>query len=132
MRDQLVQQVVEANAVPAPATLVRRLLLAYAKGYGVEEGQLEQFAQSFGPIAESQVRRELVLDAIASAQNLHATEADLDARIAELAVARQLEPAKVYSSLQQADRLGELERSITEDKTFAWLLEQSTVTEVSA
>jgi hypothetical protein len=56
----------------------------------------------------------------------------VDTRIGELAAARGVDPGKLYSSLQQANRLGDLERSITEEKTFAWLLEQSTVTEVSA
>lgn len=132
VRDQLIQRIIEANEVPAPPTLVRRLILAYAEGYQVDKGQLDAFAASFGPVAEGQVRRELALEAVAAAQNLHATEADVDARIGELASARGVEPGKLYASLQQANRLGDLERSITEEKTFAWLLEQSTVTEVSA
>ena len=73
-----------------------------------------------------------MLDAGATAQNLHATEQDLDARVAELAGARGVEPGKLYASLQQANRLGELERSLTEEKTFSWLLGQSTVTESAA
>ncbi len=132
VREQLVQQLVEANAVPAPESLVHRLLHAYAEGYQIPKEQFETFAASFRPIAESQVRRELVLDAVATAQNLHATEQDLDARVAELAAARGIEPGKLYASLQQAKRLGELERSLTEEKTFGWLLAQSTVTEAAA
>ena len=132
VREQLVQRLVEANDVPTPRSLVRRLLGAYAEAYKVEPGQIEAFAASFTPVAEAQVRRELVLDAVASAQNLHATEADVDARVAELASARGVEPGKLYASLQQANRLGELERSLTEEKTFTWLVEQSTVTEGTA
>jgi len=132
VREQLVQQIVEANAVPAPESLVHRLLHAYAEGYQIPREQFETFASSFRPIAESQVRRELVLDAVATAQNLHATEQDLDARVAELAAARGVEPGKLYASLQQSKRLGELERSLTEEKTFGWLLAQSTVTEGAA
>jgi hypothetical protein len=37
----------------------------------------------------------------------------------------------MYASLQKANRLGELERSITEEKAFAFLLQQSTVDETS-
>jgi len=132
VRDQLVQQLIAANDVPAPPSLTRRLLGAYAQAYKIEAGQMDAFGTSFAPVAEAQVRRELVLDAVATAQKLHATESDMDARIAELAVARGVDPGKLYSSLQQANRLGELERSLTEEKTFAWLLAQSTVTEGSA
>lgn len=132
VREALTQKIVEANDVPAPSSLVHRLLHAYAEGYQIPKEQFETFATSFQPIAESQVRRELVLDAVATAQNLHATEEDLDARIAELAATRGIEPGKLYASLQQSKRLGELERTITEEKTFAWLLAQSTVTEGAA
>lgn len=129
VRDQLIEKIVAANEVPAPTTLVERLIAAYAEGYQVGPEQRQAFATQFASIAEAQVRRELVLDAVATAQKLHATEADIDARIAELAASRGVEPGVVYSQLEQAKRLPELERQLTEERTFAWLLEQSTVTE---
>lgn len=132
VREQLVQKLVEANAVPAPASLVHRLVHAYAEAYQIPQGQFDTFAASFEPVAQTQVRRELTLDAIATAQNLHATEADLDARVAEMAAARGVDAGKLYGALQQGKRLGELERTITEEKTFDWLLAQSTVTEGTA
>lgn len=132
VRDQLVQRLIEANEVPAPPSLVHRLIHAYAEGYRVEAPQFETFAASFEPVAKEQVKRELALDAVTTAQNLRASEDDLDARIAEMAAARGVEPGKLYASLQQGKRLGELERTITEEKVFSWLLEQSTVTEVTA
>jgi FKBP-type peptidyl-prolyl cis-trans isomerase (trigger factor) len=69
---------------------------------------------------------------VAEAHQLRATEADLDQRVASLAEARQTSPAQLYTSLQKADRLRELERSITEEKIFTFLLSQSTVEEASA
>jgi trigger factor len=132
VRDQLIQAVAEANAVPAPPSLVRRLLTAYAEGYKVPAEQAEAFTTSFRPVAEAQVRRELILDSVVAAQNLRATEEELDARIAELAAARGMEPGALYGQLEQAKRLGELEHQITEEKAFAWLLDQSTVSEGAA
>jgi trigger factor len=132
VREQLIAKLAEANNVPAPESLVHRLIHAYAEAYRIDKAQFETFASSFHSIAESQVRRELVLEAVSSAQKLQATEADLDARIAEMAAARGTEPGKLYASLEQAKRLGELERAITEEKTFTWLLGQSTVHEVAA
>jgi FKBP-type peptidyl-prolyl cis-trans isomerase (trigger factor) len=76
-----------------------------------------------------QVRRDLVLSTVAEQQSLRATEAELDERINRVAAARGGSPAEVYKSLQQANRLGELERSITEEKVFAFLLGQSTINE---
>jgi len=132
VRDQLVEKIVAANEVPAPPSLVERLIGAYTEGYQVGPEQRQAFATRFAPVAETQVRRELVLDAVATAQKLHATEEDIDARIAEMATARGVEPGALYAQLEQAKRLPELERQLTEEKTFAWLLEQSTVTEGAA
>jgi trigger factor len=132
LHGELLRQVGEANDVPAPPSMVHRLLHAYAESYRVEAAQFETFAKSFQPVAEAQVKRELILDAVATAQNLRATEADIDGRVATLAGSRGLDPAKLYTSLQQNKRLGELEHSITEEKVFAWLLQHSTVTEDAA
>jgi trigger factor len=132
MRGELLKQVGEANNVPAPHSMVHRLLHAYAESYKVEPAQFETFAKSFEPVAEAQVKRELIMDAVATAQNLRATEQDIDERVAKLAAARGVDPGKLYTSLQQNRRLGELEHTITEEKVLEWLVQQSTVTEGAA
>lgn len=132
VRQQVLQQIIQANNVPAPGSLVHRFLHAYADMYKVPQEQLGTFEQQFHPIAEQQVRRDLVMDALVEQHNLRATEADLDAKIAELAAARNLPPGELYSTLQKANRLPELERSITEEKVFDFLLKQSTVEEASS
>jgi FKBP-type peptidyl-prolyl cis-trans isomerase (trigger factor) len=99
--------------------------------YKVPEDQLPAFEQQFHPIAETQVRRDLVLDALVEAHGLRATETELDQRINTLAVARGIPAGQLYSSLQKANRLVELERAITEEKVFDFLLKQSTVEEVT-
>lgn len=130
VREKLLEQLVAANEVPAPPTMVNRMLAGLAEAYKIPPEQGEAFAQEFTPIAEAQVRRQLALDAVVRAQNLRATEAEVDARVARLAEARKLTPAQMYTSLEKADRLRDLERSLTEEKAFTWLLEQSTVEEV--
>lgn len=131
LRSALVQELVQANAVPAPESLVHRWLHAYAEMYGIPHDQLPQFEQQFHEIAEAQVRRDLVLDAVIEREGLQATEAELDQRIAQLAEARKTSAGEVYGQLQKAGRLGELERQISEEKAFAWLLGQSTVVEAT-
>ena len=75
------------------------------------------------------MKRDLMVDKVADSKDLRATEDELDGRIEEIAKKRGVEPGKVYAGLQKENRLKELERSITEDKVFAFLIEQSTVTE---
>jgi trigger factor len=132
VRQALVQQIVEANGVQAPESLVHRLMHSYAEMYRVPQEQLEQFEQQFHQVAEAQVRRDLVLDAVVETNALRATEAELDARVAELAASRGVPAGQLYGNLQKANRLPEIERAITEEKAFAWLLQQSTIDEVTS
>jgi trigger factor len=127
LRGELIEQIVAANRVTAPRPLVERALLAYAQAYGIPEERWEQFAGEFRPVAEAQVRRDLVLDAVVEQHQLQATEAELDARIQELAARREVPAAQLYASLEKAKRLRDVERSLTEEKVFAFLLSQTTV-----
>ena len=127
VRSQLIEQIVAANNVTAPRPLVERALGAYAQAYGVPEDQWPRFAEEFRPLAEAQVRRDLVLDHVTEAHELRATEAELDQRIQELAARRGTPAAQLYASLEKAKRLRDVARSITEEKVFAFLLSQSTV-----
>ncbi|HEX9218055.1 MAG TPA: hypothetical protein VF864_13855, partial [Gemmatimonadales bacterium] len=127
VRSELIEQIVQANNVVAPRPLVERVLGMYAQAYEVPEERWEKFAQEFRSIAESQVRRDLVLDYVVESQNLRATEAELDERIQQLAGRRGMPAAQLYASLEKAKRLRDVARSITEEKVFAYLLSQSTV-----
>ncbi len=127
VRSELVEQIVQANNVVAPRPLVERVLGMYAQAYEIPEERWPQFAEEFRSIAESQVRRDLVLDFVVESQTLRATEGELDARIQELAERRGMPAAQLYASLEKAKRLRDVARSITEEKVFAYLLSQSTV-----
>jgi trigger factor len=130
VRRNLIGQLVEANRVEAPHSLVHRLLHGYAEVYKVPEEQLAGFEQQFHSIAEAQVKRDLALDALVETHELRATESELDNRINAMAATRGVPAGQVYASLQKANRLQELERAITEEKAFDFLLKQSTVEDV--
>ncbi len=132
VRRDLIAQLVEANNIEAPHSLVHRLMHGYAEMYKVPEDQLPTFEQQFHQIAETQVKRDLALDALVEAHGLRATEAELDERINTMASARGVPAGQIYASLEKSKRLGELERAITEEKVFAFLLTQSTVEEVTS
>jgi trigger factor len=132
VRQKLLAEIVDANRVEAPHSLVHRLLHGYAEMYQVPEEQLAGFEQQFHSIAENQVKRDLVLDAIVETHGLRATEAELDERVNAIASARGTPAGQVYASLQKANRLQELERSVTEGKVFDFLLQQSTIEEVTS
>ncbi len=127
VRQRLLDDIIGANSFDIPPSWVGQLVDAYANAYQVPEEERERFATEIRPMAERQVRRDLVIDTIAERENLTATESDLDDRIAETAAKRGGDPGQLYAALQKAGRLKELERTITEDKVFTWLLERNTV-----
>ncbi len=132
VRQALLAQVVEANGITAPESLVHRLMHGYAEIYRVPPEQLPAFEQQFHEIAETQVKRDLVLDAVVEQQGLRASEAEIDARIAAMAEARGVSAGELYASLQKSNRLAELERGLTEEKAYQFLLGQSTVEEATS
>ena len=129
VRQDLVRQLIEANGITAPGSLVDRLIQGYGQAYQIDQARLGDFANEFRPMAESQVKRDLLLDTVVESEKLAATEADIDARVAAMAQARGLPVGQMYAQLEKANRLRELERGITEEKAFAWLLQQSTIEE---
>ncbi|OYV69306.1 MAG: trigger factor [Gemmatimonadetes bacterium 21-71-4] len=127
VRQQLVEQIAAANPFDVPPSWVNQMIDAYLQVYQVTEDERDRFVSEFLPVAERQVRRDLIIDTLAEREHLAATEADVDERVAEVAQKRGAEPGQVYASLQKAGRLKEIERSLTEDKVFGWLLERNTV-----
>jgi trigger factor len=127
VRQKLIDEIIGANPFDVPPSWVAQLVDAYMEAYQIPAEQREQFGGEFRPMAERQVRRDLVIDTIAEREGLAASEADIDERVAQVAEQRGADPGKVYASLQKAGRLREIERSITEDKVFGWLMEKNTV-----
>ncbi len=126
-RTQLLDEIVTANPFDLPPSWVKQMIQAYAEAYRIPQEEILKFADEIKGMAERQVRRDLIIDTLAEKESLVATEADVDAKVAELAGKRGEDAGKMYASLQKAGRLRELERSITEERVFAWLLERNTI-----
>jgi len=127
LRRDLIDQIVQANRVVAPRPLVERALAVYAQAYGIPEDRWPDFAQEFRPVAEAQVRRDLILDWVVEHHGLRATDAELEQKLQEVAARRGTPVAEVRAALEKAKRLRDLERGLTEEKVFTFLLSQSTV-----
>jgi len=127
VRGQIIEKIVEANPFEVPNSWVNQLIEGYMQMYGVPDAEKQRFAQEFQPMAARQVRRDLVIDTLAEREKLTASASDVDTRIEEMAKARNVDPGQVYAQLQKAGRLQEIERELTEDRVFTWLLEQNSV-----
>lgn len=127
VRQQLVDQIAQANPFEIPTSWVNQLIDGYMNAYQVPEEERAKFREEFRPVAANQVRRDLIIDTIAEKEGLKATESDIDERVAAVAAQRGADAGQVYASLQKAGRLREIEQSITEEKVFAWLTERNEI-----
>ena len=132
VRQGLLDQIAAANPFDVPPSWVNRMIDAYMQAYQIPDDQRQQFGAEFAAVAEKQVRRDMLIDALAEQQSLTASEKDVDDRVAKVAEQRSADPGQVYASLQKAGRLPEIERSITEEKVFEWLTARNEVTNGTA
>jgi trigger factor len=127
VRQKLIDEIIGANPFDVPQSWVRQFAQNYAEAYQIPEADREKFSTEFRSMAERQIRRDLVIETIAEKESLAATEKDLDDRITEQAEKRGINPAQLYAQLEKGGRLKEIERSLTEDKVFKWLLDKNEV-----
>ena len=138
VRDGLVGQILEANPVEAPRSMVERYL-DYMMGEGREgraprpkrtpeqEERFSQFREMMRPQAESALKRIMVIDTLADREGLRATQDEVDQRVELLAQAHGRSPSDVWLELEKSGQLQGLEAEITEEKVFEWLRAQNTV-----
>ena len=127
VRQKLIDEIIGANPFDVPPSWVRQFADNYAEAYQIPEGERERFSTEFRSMAERQIRRDLVIETLAEREGLAATEKDIDDRITEQSEKRGVNPGQLYAQLEKSGRLKEIERSLTEDKVFAWLLEKNEV-----
>ncbi len=127
VRQKLVDEIIGANPFDVPKSWVKQFAANYAEAYQVPEEEREKFSTEFRSMAERQIRRDLVIETIAEREGLAASEKDIDDRITEQAEKRGVNPGQLYAQLEKSGRLKEIERSLTEDKVFNWLIEKNEV-----
>lgn len=128
VRQQLMRQVLEANPFDAPPSLVDQYLDNLLQApEDADPSEVATAKQQARPAAEQAVRRMLVIDRIAAMESLHATQDDVNARIAEIAAQNEMEPAEVRRQLSQSGRLQALASDMMEKRVFDYLKSLSTI-----
>jgi trigger factor len=127
IRQKLIDDIIGANPFDVPKSWVQQMIQSYAEAYQVPETERDKFATEFRNMAERQIRRDLVIETIAERESLAAAEKDIDDRLSEQAEKRGVNPGQLYAQLEKSGRLKEIERSITEDKVFTWLIERNEI-----
>ncbi|CAN5813396.1 trigger factor [soil metagenome] len=122
VRMQLMQQVIDANPFDVPSSMVQSYLeRVMPVREEAEDDRLREAREQMWPAAEHALKRMLVVERIAEMEALHATPAELDERIDQLADRLGRPRGEVLGQLRKSGRLDELEQEITEDKVFQYL-----------
>lgn len=128
VRRSLVANILEANPFEVPPAMVERYLdRVIDASEDADPSQLEEARRQVRPVAERQIKHQLVLDTLIEREGLQATGDELDAKIAEIAGRGGVSPAEARKRLARRGGLEELRRRIAVEKAFDWLLPKSTV-----
>ncbi|HKP75248.1 MAG TPA: trigger factor [Longimicrobiaceae bacterium] len=136
VRDALIGQILEANPVEAPRSMVDRYLDYMTGGMQggnrpkrtpEQEERFSQFREMMRPQAEASLKRMLVIETLADQHGLRATQDEVDARVELIAQGQGRSPSDVWLELEKSGQLQSLEAEVTEDKVFDWLRAQNTV-----
>ena len=122
------QQVLEANPFDAPPSLVDQYLDNLLQApEDADPSEVATAKQQARPAAEQAVRRMLVIERVAEMEKLHATQDDVNTRVAEIAAQNDMEPAEVRRQLSQSGRLQALASDLMEKRVFDYLKSLSTI-----
>lgn len=132
VRGRLLDLLIEANPFEVPRSMVESYVeQVLGDTEDADPDEVERVRSQMRPQAERAVKRALIVDRVAETQGLRATEDEVDRRVQEIAERNDTSPAKVYAELQKRSRLSAIEREITEDKVFEFLVEKSQIVEDS-
>ncbi|HSJ06857.1 MAG TPA: trigger factor [Longimicrobiales bacterium] len=128
VRMQLMQQIIEHNAFDLPDSMVTAYLERMMPSReGADEERLGEARAQLRPAAEHALKRMVVMERIAEMEALHATQAEVDARLDEIAERTGRPRGEIVGQLRKAGRLEEIEQEITEEKVFRYLKSLSDV-----
>jgi trigger factor len=142
LRERVIKALVEKHELEVPEVMVDRqvaMMLENSKQrlasqrLSLEMMGLtdEGYKIQFRDVAREQVKGSLLLEAVAEAEKLEVTDADIEQQVAEIAAGTKQDPAKVANLYQTNQRAKEnLIAQLREDKAIRFLLDHAKVTEL--
>ncbi|WP_086829337.1 trigger factor [Allokutzneria sp. NRRL B-24872] len=145
-RDEVLKALLAVVEVPLPETAVeaevdvRKYDALY--NFGQDESQLEQWLQSqdktreqfdseLREAAEETVKTQLVLDAVADAEQVEVSDNELTERIVYQAQRFGISPDEYVQRAQQSGQLGAIYADVRRGKALAGIVRKATVTDAS-
>jgi trigger factor len=141
MEDQLVDALLAVNDIPVPPSLTAQYLESGLKDlhtqnerHGRPNGSEEdaRYRELTRPLAERIIRTIFLLEAVRRQEGLSVTEAEVDARIEEIAREYGFELEKYRAYADQGAERERISRTLEERRTFDFLISRAVVTEAPA
>jgi trigger factor len=141
MKEGLIKTLVAKNPTPVAPALVERGIdsqierarLSFAM-QGVDLAKtgidLKGMRERLRDGAADEIRGQLLLEAIADQEKIEIRDADVEAKIAELAAAQGKRPAKVKADMEKEGSLSTLRWRLRQEKALDLVASRATITEV--
>jgi trigger factor len=134
-QERAIAWLIENNPIEDNETMISQQLQNIAidaslqlQKMGMEEQKIEEQLSKWAPDmrerAVRQVRGSLLLDAVAKAEGIEATEPDVQQEIGRIAVQSKQSPQDVVQDLQKKGLIGNLFRQVRELKALAWVVKE--------
>lgn len=135
VNEALVDEIIAANRIDLPESLVERYLIGMMSDQRGPLGRVPEERQAdlreiLRPGAERALRRYYILRRVAETEGLEATDAEVDAAVAERAREAGMDAGELRRRLEKAGDLEDFRLHLTMERVFAWLREYSQITPV--
>jgi trigger factor len=135
VQEQIIDQIIENNPFEVPESMVagyiETLIADFHPGEKKDEDR-DQLRRSYRPLAVRAIKRWFILEEVCKKENLTVADKELQAEVASMAKARDIDPQQLQAQLARSDDLEKLRRNMEEEKTLAHLLGKAEVTTAPA
>jgi trigger factor len=138
-REAALKELIKRNQIPVAASLVERAVeiqynrLRQMLGMPPDregQGLSGELREKMKPTGADEVRGQLVLEAIAEAEKIETSDAELDAHVEATAKARNMAPQRLRAEWERDGRLDNVRFSLRQDKVLDFLVGKAAITEV--
>lgn len=128
LRGKLLEAVIDANPFSLPRALVDRYLDGMIEvPEGADQERVREARAELAPLAERQLKEQLILDHLVERQGFKATEDEISSEIERLAERRGVQAPDLRRRLARENALETLGRNLAVEKVFAYLKKESGV-----
>ena len=139
--DQVLDQLIAANEVPVPPSMVKAWLESGLQdlhqrneqmGRPASDEEDEQYREAAKPVAERQIKGMFLLESVRRAESIEVSDEEIDEKIESVAAEHGFDVEKYREYVQKGEEKDRLRHGLEERKTYDFLLSRAEVTPADA